>query len=88
MQTVIAIACRHMAMTPAEAIAASTINGAHALGRAGRVGSIEIGKSADILLLNTDDYRDLGRYFGVNLVHMTIKGGRIIYREGELRTPA
>jgi imidazolonepropionase len=74
-----------MAMTAAEAIAAATINGAHALGRAGRIGSLEPGKDADVLLLNTDDYRDLGRYFGVNLVHMVFKRGARIYREGELR---
>ena len=85
MQTVIALACRQLAMTPEEAIAAATINGAHALGRGERVGSLEPGKAADLLLLNTDDYRDLGRYFGVNLVHMTIKRGVPIYREGELR---
>jgi len=85
MQTVVALACHHMAMTAAEAIAAATINGAHALGRAGRIGSLEPGKDADVLLLNTDDYRDLGRYFGVNLVHMVFKRGARIYREGELR---
>lgn len=85
MQTIVALACRHMGMTPAEAISAATINGAHALGRANRIGSLEPGKAADLILLNIDDYRDLGRYFGVNLVHMTIKRGVPIYREGELR---
>jgi imidazolonepropionase len=85
MQTVIAMACRHLNMTASEAIAAATINGAHALGRADRIGSLEPGKSADVILLNTDDSADLARYFGVNLVHMTIKAGRVIYREGELR---
>lgn len=85
MQTVIAMACRHLEMTTAEAISAATINGAHALARGDRAGSLEPGKAADILLLNTDDYLDLGRYFGVNLIHMTIKRGSVIYREGELR---
>jgi imidazolonepropionase len=85
MQTVIAIACRQLAMTPQEAISAATINGAHALGRADRIGSIEPGKSADLLLLSTGDYRDLALYFGVNLVYMSIKRGVVIYREGELR---
>jgi imidazolonepropionase len=84
-QTVIALACRHLAMTPEEAIAAATINGAYALGRGDRAGSIEPGKVADLILLNTDDYRDIARYFGVNLVHMTIKSGVPVYREGELR---
>jgi imidazolonepropionase len=72
-------------MTPEEAIAAATINGAHALSRGDRSGSIEPGKAADLILLNTDDYRDLARYFGVNLVYMTVKRGVPIYREGELR---
>jgi imidazolonepropionase-like amidohydrolase len=87
MQAVIAIACHELGMTPAEAIAAATINGAHALARADRLGSLTPGKDADVILLNTDDYRDLGRYFGVNLVHVTIKRGVVIYREGELRGP-
>ena len=86
MQTVIAMACRDLGMKCAEAISAATINGAHALGRADRAGSLEPGKAADILLLNTDDCVDLCRYFGVNLVYMTIKRGSVIYREGELRT--
>jgi imidazolonepropionase len=85
LQTVIALACRHLAMTPEEAIAAATINGAYALGRGDRAGSIEPGKVADLILLNTDDYRDIARYFGVNLVHTTIKSGVPVYREGELR---
>ena len=88
MQTVIALACRHMAMTPEEAIIAATINGAHALQRADRLGSLEPGKSADVLIVNADDYRDLGRYFGVNLVHKTIKRGVPIYEEGVVLGPA
>lgn len=85
MQTTIALACMHMGMQPGEAISAATINGAHALGRADRIGSLEPGKRADVLLLNVDDYREIGRYFGVNLVHATIKRGEPIYQEGEVR---
>jgi imidazolonepropionase len=88
MQTVVALACMQMAMRPAEAIAAATINGAHALGRADRIGSLEPGKSADLLLLNVDDHREMARYFGVNLVHATIKRGAVIYKEGAVRRPA
>jgi imidazolonepropionase len=84
MQSVIWLACRQMMLRPAEAVSAATINSAHALGRGDRIGSLEPGKAADVLLLNTDDYRDLGRYFGVNLVHLTIKRGVPIYREGEV----
>jgi imidazolonepropionase len=87
MQSVVALACRQMVMSPGEAISATTINGAHALGRGEQIGSLEPGKIADVLLLNTDDYRDLGRYFGVNLVHMTLKRGVPIYRESEVGAP-
>ncbi len=85
MQTVVALACMHMGLQPAEAIAATTINGAHALGRGQRIGSLEPGKSADLLLLNVDDYREMARYFGVNLVHVTIKRGSVVYEEGVVR---
>jgi imidazolonepropionase len=85
MQTVVALACMQMGMRPGEAITAATVNGAHALGRAERIGSLEPGKSADLLLLNLDDYHEIARYFGANLVHATIKGGQIVYREGSVR---
>lgn len=85
MQAVVGLACAEMGMTPAEAIVAATINGAHALGRAARTGSLEPGKDADVLLLNIDDYREMPRCFGVNLVYSTIKRGQRIYQEGAIR---
>jgi imidazolonepropionase len=84
MQAVVALACMRMGLTPAEAISATTINAAHALGCADRVGSLEPGKSADLLLLDISDYRELGRQFGVNLVRLTMKRGRIVYKAGEV----
>ena len=66
-------------MTPAEAIAASTINGACALRRADRVGSLEAGKQADLIVLDAEDYREIPYYFAVNHCVMTVKRGRIIY---------
>jgi imidazolonepropionase len=84
MQTVMALACAEMALTPEEAISAATINGAHAIARANRIGSLEPGKDADLLLLNAEDYRDAGRYIGSNLVHLTMKRGRCVYREGRV----
>jgi len=84
MQTVVALACLRMGLTPAEAITAATINGAHALDCAGRTGSLEPGKSADVAILNVSDYRDLANHFGTNLVHTTMKAGAVIYREGEV----
>jgi imidazolonepropionase len=46
------------------------------------VGSLQPGKYADVLLLNASDYREIPYHFGVNLVHMTIKRGTVIYEEG------
>ena len=77
MQFVIALACRAMKLTPAEAIAASTINAAHAIRRADTIGSIEVGKQADMLILSVPDYRQLGYRYGTNLVRQVIKSGRV-----------
>jgi imidazolonepropionase len=87
MQSAIAMACLRMGLTVAEAISAATINAAYSLGISERVGSIEAGKQADLLVLNTRDYRDLANNLGTNLVHATIKGGVTIYREGEVASP-
>ncbi len=84
MQAVIALACRHLGMTAAEAIVAATVNGAHALKRGDKTGSLEIGKSADLVLLNVPDYKDLPHNFGVNLVHMTLRRGETIYEEAQV----
>ena len=73
MQMVLSLACTEMRMSPAEAIAAATINGAHALRCADRVGSLEPGKQGDLLILNAEDYRELPYYFGTNNVRTTIK---------------
>ena len=82
MQTAAAVACLRMGMTAAEALSAATINGAYALGCGDRAGSLELGKSADLLMLNVGDYRDLPHTLGTNVVHMTMKRGETIYREG------
>jgi imidazolonepropionase len=77
MQFVIALACRYLPLTPAQAVAAATINAAAAIGRADRIGSIEPGKQADLLILSVSDYRHLGYRFGSNLVQKVIKRGRV-----------
>jgi len=77
MQFAIALACRYMRLTPAQAIAAGTINAAAAIGRAEQVGSLEAGKQADLLILSVPDYRHLGYRFGINLVQTVIKKGQI-----------
>ena len=77
-QLVIAFACHFMRLAPAEAITAATINAAHAIGRAGEVGSLEVGKKADIIVLSVPNHKFLGYRFGVNLVDKVVKNGRIV----------
>jgi imidazolonepropionase len=78
MQLVIAFACHFMNLIPAEAITAATINAAHAIGKAHKIGSLEPGKKADIVILNAPSHKFLGYHFGVNIVEKVIKNGKII----------
>jgi len=77
-QLVIAFACHFMKLTPAEAIIAVTINAAHAVNRANEIGSLEVGKKADIIVLDVPNHRFLGYRFGVNIVDKVIKNGRLV----------
>jgi imidazolonepropionase len=74
-QFVIALACRYLRLTPAEAIAAATINAAAAIQREDRIGSITPGKQADLIILTVPDYRQIAYRFGGNLVSTVIKKG-------------
>jgi imidazolonepropionase len=78
-QLVIAFACHLMRMTSAEAITAATINAAHAVGLAGEIGSLEVGKKADVIVLNVPNHKFLGYRFGVNLVDKVIKNGKLVF---------
>ncbi len=82
MQIIITLACVEMRMTAAEALAASTINGAFAVGLGESCGSLEVGKKADALILNMEDYRELPYHFGVSNVEHVIKDGRVRVRSG------
>lgn len=75
MPFVLSLACTHMKMTPAEAIAAATINGAWALRLGRQKGSIEPGKDADLAIFAADDYRELAYWFGVNRCELTLLQG-------------
>lgn len=77
-QLVIAMACHCMRLTPAEAITAATLNAAYAVNRAEEVGSLEVGKRADVLVLSAPNHKFLGYRFGVNLVDKVIKNGRMV----------
>lgn len=83
MQFAVSLACRYMRLTPAQAIAAATINAAAAIGRAERIGSLEPGKQADLLVLSVPDYRHLGYRFGTNLVGTVVKKGRVVITNGQ-----
>ncbi len=78
MPMMMTIACTQMRMTPEEAISAATLNGAAALGLSAEVGSIEVGKRADMILAAVPDYRFLAYHFGTNHVRTTIKNGTIL----------
>ena len=78
MQMVIALACRYMGLTQAQALAAATLNAAYAIGRGDEVGSLSPGYAADLLILDVADYRHLGYRFGTNLVQTVVKHGRVV----------
>lgn len=75
MQFIQALSCRYLKLTPAEALAASTINSAKAISHDHILGSIEPGKQADLLILAVDDYRKLSYRYGTNLVATVVKKG-------------
>jgi imidazolonepropionase len=74
-----AMACARMGLLPAEALQALTLNGAAALGRGDRLGSLAVGKQADLVVLVVPDYRDLFYHFGVNHVWRVVKRGRVVF---------
>lgn len=80
MQMVIALACRYMKLTQAQAVVAATLNAAFAIGRGHEVGSLSPGYQADMIILDVEDYRQLGYRFGANLVETVVKGGRVVVR--------
>ncbi|MGE5316262.1 MAG: imidazolonepropionase [Acidobacteriota bacterium] len=78
MPMMMTIACTHMRMSVEEAITASTLNGAAALGLSADYGSIEAGKRADLVLYDVPDYRFIAYHFGVNHVWKVVKNGTVL----------
>jgi imidazolonepropionase len=85
MPMAMSLACTHMKMSPSEAVAAATINGAWALRLAGRKGTIEPGKDADFAVFNVSHYREIPYWFGVNRCALTIINGVPFIENGEQR---
>jgi imidazolonepropionase len=82
MQLMLSLACSYMHMSPEEAIVASTINGAHAVKRGARTGSLEVGKQGDLVVMDVSDYREIPYFFGMNHCTHVIKNGRVVWSKG------
>ncbi|MBZ5598883.1 MAG: imidazolonepropionase [Acidobacteriia bacterium] len=82
MPFVLSLACTHMKMSPAEAIAAATLNGAWALRLQARKGSIEPGKDADLAVFETRDYREIAYWFASNRCAFTVLNGTTVASGG------
>jgi imidazolonepropionase len=80
MQMILSLAATQMKMTPAEGVAAATINAAYSLKRGDRIGSLEAGKDANFVLFDCVDYRELAYYFGVPQTHSVyVRGERVLF---------
>ncbi len=79
MPMILSLACSQLRMTAAEAITAATINAAYALKREKTIGSLEVGKAADLAVFEVEDYREIPYYFGMQRCWMTMKNGEIVY---------
>ncbi len=82
MPLIMNLACTQMRMLPAEAITAATVNAAWAIGEEDCAGSLEVGKQADILVLDAPTHEHLCYHFGVNLIETVVKGGKVIAEAG------
>src|SRR5712691_2741125 len=85
MPMILSLACTQMKMTPAEAVAAATINAAYSLGRGDEIGSLEKGKRADFVVHECEDYRELAYFFGIEHAHAAYTSGKLAFsRSGQL----
>ena len=82
MPAIMALGSLGAGLTSEEALVAATLNAAAALGRADRIGSLEPGKQADIVVLDAPSPKHLVYHFGVNLVRHVVKAGRVVVRDG------
>ncbi len=84
MPTILTLACLEMGLTVEQALSAATLNAAAALGRAAEIGSIEVGKRADLVVLGAPTYHHVVYHYGVNPVRHVVKDGEVVVRDGHL----
>lgn len=77
---VMALACTKLRLGPSEALAAVTVNAAHVLGRADRVGRVAAGARADLVLIDAPDWRYVAYHLGTDGVHTVLQGGAVVHR--------
>jgi imidazolonepropionase len=78
MPTVLSLACTQMKMSPAEVIAASTVNAAYSVNRGDKIGSLEAGKLANFVIFDCEDYRELAYWFGISQTHAVYVRGKCV----------
>ncbi|HEY6102502.1 MAG TPA: imidazolonepropionase [bacterium] len=88
MPMAISLGCLGMRLLPSEAITAATINAAHAVGMAEEIGSLEPGKAADLVILETQDFREIVTAFGTNPIAAVVKRGRVAGKAESLGGPS
>jgi imidazolonepropionase len=88
MTMILSLACSQLRMTPAEAITAATVNPAYSLRQHDRIGSLEVGKYADLAAFDVAGYREIPYYFGVNLCAVTMKRGVVIHSKSVVHETA
>jgi len=86
MQMILNLACLHLKLSPEEAIAAATLNAAHAVGLADEAGSLEVGKRADLLVMDAPSPAYLAYHYGTNLAERVIAGGRVAWQRAGLES--
>jgi imidazolonepropionase len=82
MQMMMAISILQMKMTSAEALVAATINAAHAIERSSDVGSLEVGKKADIVVFDAPNHKYFAYHYGINLAEQVFKAGKLVAERG------
>lgn len=78
------LACMNMGMTMEEVLCATTVNAAYAINRGHQIGTLEVGKQADLVLLNVPNYKQLQYFYGMNHTHTVLKNGRVVVRAGQV----